>query len=40
MMNPDLDGYTKPVITGKYTEKHKKTTTFWKPKECQNRNRS
>ena len=33
MVNPGVDGYTKTPNLRKISEKRKKTTTYWKPKE-------
>jgi len=32
-VNPDVDAILKHEITGKHSEKPKKTTTYWKPNE-------
>ena len=33
MVNPGVDGYTKTPNQRKISEKRKKTTNYWKPKE-------
>jgi len=33
MVNPGVDGYTITPNEHKISEKHKKTTTYWKTKE-------
>ena len=38
IVNPDMDGYAEALIQiiGKYSEKRKKATTYWKAKEYWN----